>query len=707
MFDRPWFMRLVWLAVTAGLLTGAGLIQPKLDELREQHELIAPGNEVAKRHPLTAILTLALGGLRAPFVTYLWIRSENLKESGRHFDAMQSAQMICRMMPRFPGVWDFQSWNMAWNISVQTHTPEERWLWVYNGIRLLRDEGIPLNPKALILYKQMGWIFFSKMGDYTDEMHLVYKRRWAAQMQRLLAPPPDRDGRILSVARGEGAVLESKAHGLSAGEHISLSGLDTTVDIDGLQMVTGVVDADHFRIGVAIRDVRDGKGSWHRDALEVFRPIAEAPLNKKHPPSGEFGAPLQRDEFEKLLAGDAEVAAFARGIGRLLTTDKDKREGRRLDQIIGHRLLNAYNRFSLDEALEVVRHFSNVPDPKTDTEKAVSKLINSEDNAPARRRLLAFVRAHILYNRYRMDPQWMMAMMEQYGPLDWRHVFAHGLYWTTYGIHVCESRSLDQIDAINTDRIVLNCMKAMTWNGRLTYVENPQEPDSPTLNWFSDWRYVRRAHDVHNRFINAIIKTSGKAYKDNILKDGHVNYVAAAIGMLYAGYRRQQAEELYQEIKRDYQLKGREWDLPLEEFVVARLDDDDSPIPDIARSQIMASMQMAFLFLVQGDQQAFQDNMRYAARVHSVYQKAAPRRLKLPGFGNIVGYVLRDMLAQPRVAGLNLSLDARMRLYQTTTRFYEGAKPQLLRQLYRVIKPRLMAECASHGVDFRKAFPPP
>ena len=61
---------------------------------------------------------------------------------------------------------------MAWNISVTTYTPEERWNWVYNGVKLLRDEGIPLNPRAVNLYKQLAWTYNNKMSETLDDFHM-------------------------------------------------------------------------------------------------------------------------------------------------------------------------------------------------------------------------------------------------------------------------------------------------------------------------------------------------------------------------------------------------------------------------------------------------------------------------------------------------------------------------------------------------------
>jgi hypothetical protein len=103
------------------------------------------------------------------------------------------------MMPHFGGVWAYHGWDMAWNISVMTHTPEERWMWVENGIKLLRDKGLLYNPDDIVIYRQLSWTYAEKIGRYTDDFHAYYKYMVARQMDNLLGGPP-------SLASGEDAV---------------------------------------------------------------------------------------------------------------------------------------------------------------------------------------------------------------------------------------------------------------------------------------------------------------------------------------------------------------------------------------------------------------------------------------------------------------------------------------------------------------------
>ncbi len=140
-------------------------------------------------------LGIAMGAFRGLFVNMLWIRANNLKEDGRFYESMDLARVITKLQPRYPQVWVFHAWNMAYNISVQTHTNRERWLWVQSGINLLRDHGLKANPNDLLLHKELGWIFLHKIGGYMDEANMYYKKQLALEWSFLLGPPPPPDVR--------------------------------------------------------------------------------------------------------------------------------------------------------------------------------------------------------------------------------------------------------------------------------------------------------------------------------------------------------------------------------------------------------------------------------------------------------------------------------------------------------------------------------
>ena len=183
--------QVVCLLLAAAALAGAMSVQGRLDHLRRDMDLAqGAAAAAAADYPELKLLQALPGGVRAVMIDYLWIRSEKLKQKGKVFDAVQLANMICKMEAFFPGVWGYHAWNLAYNISVETYTPAERWYWVNAGLALLRDEGLKYNPASLDLYRELSWIYFHKIGERTDEMHLYYKRYLAAEYQRVLGAPP-------------------------------------------------------------------------------------------------------------------------------------------------------------------------------------------------------------------------------------------------------------------------------------------------------------------------------------------------------------------------------------------------------------------------------------------------------------------------------------------------------------------------------------
>jgi len=151
---------------------------------------LAYTDSVVDGDPPQVAAGIAMGAFKGLFVNILWIRANELKEEGKYFEAIELAKAITKLQPRFPRVWIFHAWNMAYNISVVTQTPEERWGWVQAGIRLLRDGGIPNNPNETTLYKELAWIYLHKIAGYTDDSSQYYKRKVAEEFQVVVGPPP-------------------------------------------------------------------------------------------------------------------------------------------------------------------------------------------------------------------------------------------------------------------------------------------------------------------------------------------------------------------------------------------------------------------------------------------------------------------------------------------------------------------------------------
>ena len=186
---RDRLIQLIAVIVAIGAIFGAGGALNHLLRISDENSLRYTDVSVEGAPPIVALGT-AIGALRGIIVDYLWIKASLQKEDGLFYEAMADADLITKLQPRFGEVWGFHGHNMAYNISVMTNTPEERWKWVLAGIDLVRDRGLRYNPNDLWLYKELSFWLAHKVDGVADDAHLHYKREWAREWHYLLGPPP-------------------------------------------------------------------------------------------------------------------------------------------------------------------------------------------------------------------------------------------------------------------------------------------------------------------------------------------------------------------------------------------------------------------------------------------------------------------------------------------------------------------------------------
>ncbi len=176
------------LVMLLGLL-GSGVLTTAIASSQGRHELVYT-DRAEDGDPPQVALGIAMGAFRGIFVNILWLQATAAKEEGRFYESIELASMITKLQPRLAEVWTFHAWNMAYNISVTTHTPEERWQWVQAGLNLLRKEGLVANPNNMHMHKELGWMLLHKVAGYTDDANQYYKRQFAYKWHNILGPAP-------------------------------------------------------------------------------------------------------------------------------------------------------------------------------------------------------------------------------------------------------------------------------------------------------------------------------------------------------------------------------------------------------------------------------------------------------------------------------------------------------------------------------------
>jgi len=616
----------------------ASLYQPSINQDRQDLELVFNEDLRKNLSPDIAWRTAMLGSFRGLLVNILWIRIERLKEEGKYFEAKGLAEEICKLQPRFAPVWLFHSWNMAWNISVATHTPEERWKWVYNGVRLIRDKGVVYNPRSNWLYRQIGWTYFNKMGEWTDDMHRAYKRYWAMRMQQLLGPR--------------------------------------------------ISDATTDRV------------------IAVFRPIAEAP-----------------ETVEAFVAADPGNRALVDGLRRFgLPLDDGVELNESAAEAMGplglvDRFWRLYWMAAEDDEPSLASLRVGAPDAPIPAVAALRAFLDGIEPSERRDRLIAFAQAFVLRRRYQLDPELMLELMETYGPLDWRCVESHGIYWVILGTRKSPRWEInDELDRLNTERILLYALRNLSRRGWLVFEPNYDNVNSSYFHQVPDLRFIDVTHEMYIAL--------GKRYNatphwraeggGQYLGSGHQFFLHEAVRQLYFNGDEEKAAYYYNWVRDNFRDDdGRSikkmYMRPLWEFVVAEARGQI----DIFRGTsdtINGLMFQAYFKLATGEAQGFTKCVNQARRLWGQYMEERKRdenpRRQLPDFRRMARDRLIVFLRLPsQVAARGAPMVGML----SKARLWRRLPLEYKQPVWDRVAPALAEMCKQSRppIDLARAFPEP
>lgn len=170
---KPFVQTACCVTTLVALAAGAWTLQRLGKNRRPDHAAGVPPPS-----PAAEMIVAGLGGFRGLIAEAIWFRADRLQDEGRYGELAQLASWLTFLEPRTPEVWAYSAWNLAYNVSVMMPTPADRWRWVEAGIRLLRDDGLGLNPSDPVLHRELAWMFLFKLGMETDSAAEYYRAEW-------------------------------------------------------------------------------------------------------------------------------------------------------------------------------------------------------------------------------------------------------------------------------------------------------------------------------------------------------------------------------------------------------------------------------------------------------------------------------------------------------------------------------------------------
>ncbi|HEY3396361.1 MAG TPA: tetratricopeptide repeat protein [Armatimonadota bacterium] len=115
------------------------------------------------------VMGAALGGFQGVAASMLWIKMEELWDSGKGtwLACMQVMRDVTLLDPHWLEPWKILGWHLAYNLYVETKDPAQQAIYLAKGLDILK-EGISWNPDTYELYTELGWTYFDKVRDYEN-----------------------------------------------------------------------------------------------------------------------------------------------------------------------------------------------------------------------------------------------------------------------------------------------------------------------------------------------------------------------------------------------------------------------------------------------------------------------------------------------------------------------------------------------------------
>ncbi|HEV2210448.1 MAG TPA: hypothetical protein VG167_16865 [Verrucomicrobiae bacterium] len=191
-------------------------------------------------------------------------------------------------------------------------------------------------------------------------------------------------------------------------------------------------------------------------------------------------------------------------------------------------------------------------------------------------------RRRLLIERYKMDPEFMKYVDQEYGPLEWRLPEAHAIYWAALGLKKAQENptKIKQDDLITLHRVIYQSMQMSFHRGRM--IANPFTKSfemAPNLDIVAK---------VNAAYVQAV-KEDPKD-RDNIQR-AHKNFLRDAVYFLYVYHRLEDAKYWFDYLGRQFPheaLSGYDTNsLPghirLDDYAMSRIQEDTGEAMDPKR----------------------------------------------------------------------------------------------------------------------------
>jgi len=164
---------------------------------------------------------------------------------------------------------------------------------------------------------------------------------------------------------------------------------------------------------------------------------------------------------------------------------------------------------------------------------------------PGLGKLVLFLMADRLRTVYRMEPERMLALMDEYGPLDWRTPYALAIYWGSLSVEYGEKHDVDF--TMNFDRMVYQAVQELVRRGHFS---------------LSDEGFLVMApnYDFAEKMDELFVKLIDKYQKDDTnigIDSAHENFLTGLVFDLFLMGRTAESQRWFERLRKLYKPQER------------------------------------------------------------------------------------------------------------------------------------------------------
>jgi hypothetical protein len=169
--------------------TGSSRDQGVLAQLRTKYDL--GENQLGQVDPTSSAMNLVLLGFRGIAADLLWSQADENEQTKNWAELKANVDAIIMLQPHFVRVWQFQGWNLAYNVSAAWDLVADRFFWVKEGAKFLK-KGRAINEKVAQIPYEEGRVLGTKIGR-ADEWKYYWKFFRNDPNTELYKGGPDKD----------------------------------------------------------------------------------------------------------------------------------------------------------------------------------------------------------------------------------------------------------------------------------------------------------------------------------------------------------------------------------------------------------------------------------------------------------------------------------------------------------------------------------